>query len=383
MKKCYNEDMIYLDNASTSFPKAPKVAERVYSFLKENGRNINRTNSEKGYETVNDLITLRMDIARLIGHEGEDTVFLNSGLTESINTVIRGFLKAGDHVITSSTEHNAVMRTLCSLGLEYSTPKTDKTGRNNLDELRKLKRNDTKAIIFSISSNVTGVNEDVEKLASIARDLQLPLIIDTAQALPFVEVKMDERGISAVCFSGHKGLLGPEGTGGFALERSFAERIEPLYTGGTGSLSDSFIQPELFPDKFEAGTRNLPGFYGLYESVEYVMNNLEELRKREKDNTTLLLQGLLRINGITVHGEKKEDRNSVISITTEKMDNALLAENLLQKHGIETRVGLHCAPAAHKAIGTYPEGTIRLSPGPFTTKDEIEETLAALKEEVR
>ena len=383
MEKSYTILMIYLDNSSTSFPKAPGVAERVFEFLSKNGRNINRTTSGKSYETVNDLITLRMDIAELIGHEGEETVFLNSGLTESINTVLRGLLSEGDHVITSSTEHNAVMRTVESLGIEYSVTRADKDGRNNLDEIPKLKRTNTKAIVFSIASNVTGVVEDVEKLSSIADELKLPLIIDTAQALPYVDIKMDEWGISALCFSGHKGLLGPEGTGGFATTREFARRLKPLYTGGTGSFSESFKQPEILPDKFEAGTRNIPGLYGLYESVGYVKSHLEKIREKERKNIMHLLSGLLSIDGITVHGDKSEKRNAAISISAKTKDNAILAERLLEHHQIETRVGLHCAPSAHKVLGTYPEGTIRLSPGPFTESDEIEETLRAIREETR
>lgn len=375
--------MIYLDNASTSFPKAPSVAESVFTFLKENGRNINRTASEKSYETVSDLISLREDIARLVAHSGEDTVFLNSGLTESINTVLRGFLKRGDHIIIGACEHNAVMRTISSIGLNYSFPTTDGSGRNMLDEIPSLKNERTKAIVFSIASNVTGVNEDVEKLATIASHLRLPFIIDTAQALPYVDIKMDELGISALCFSGHKGLLGPEGTGGFVAEKSFAEKLRPLLTGGTGSFSDSYEQPELFPDKFESGTRNLPGLYGLAASVRYVKDNLETLRAREKRNTMRLLEGLLKIDTITVHGTLDENRNSVISISAKRMDNAELAASLLNKHGVESRVGLHCAATAHKAIGTYPGGTIRLSAGPFTKDDEIDEALIAIREESR
>ena len=382
-EKYYTDTMIYLDNSSTSFPKAPGVAERVFGFLSNNGRNINRTTSEKSYETVNDLITLRMDIASLIGHEGEDTVFLNSGLTESINTVMRGLLSKGDHVITSETEHNAVMRTIESLGLEYSATKADRRGRNNLDEIPKLKRSNTKAIVFSAASNVTGVIEDIEKLSELANELKLPLIIDTAQALPYVDIKMDEWGISAICFSGHKGLLGPEGTGGFVTTEEMAHRIKPLYTGGTGSFSESYMQPDFFPDKFEAGTRNLPGLYGLCESVKYVKTHLNELREREKKNIMNLLNGLLSIDGITVYGDKSEKRNAAISISAKKIDNAILAERLLEHHQIETRVGLHCAPSAHKVLGTYPEGTIRLSPGPFTRNDEIEETIKAIREEIR
>ena len=383
MEKRYTVPMIYLDNSSTSFPKAPGVAERVFDFLSKNGRNINRTTSEKSYETVNDMISLRMEISELIGHCGEDTVFLNSGLTESINTVMRGFLSEGDHVITSATEHNAVMRTISSIGLDYSTTGADKSGRNNLDDISDLKKKNTKAIVFSIASNVTGVIEDVEKLSSIADELKLPLIIDTAQALPYVDIKMDEWKISALCFSGHKGLLGPEGTGGFAATKEFAQRLKPLYTGGTGSFSESFSQPEIFPDKFESGTRNLPGLYGLYKSVSYVKEHLNELREKEKRNIIHLLSGLLSIDGITVFGDKSEKRNAAISISAKNMDNAILAERLFERHQIETRVGLHCAATAHKVIGTYPEGTIRLSPGPFTKDDEREETLEAIREETR
>ncbi len=375
--------MIYLDNSSTSFPKAPNVAEKIYLFLKENARNINRTSSLKSYAIINDLITLRMNLASLAGHKDEETVFLNSGLTESINTVMRGFLNKGEHIIISSTEHNAVMRTISSIGLEYSATSADKTGRNNLDEIIKLKKDNTKAIVFSASSNVTGVNEDVKRLAEIAGSLKLPLIIDAAQALPYILLRMDEWNISALCFSGHKGLLGPEGTGGFIAQKDFAHRLKPLYTGGTGSFSDSFEMPEIFPDKFEAGTRNIPSLYGLSESVSYVTANLDELREKEKRNIERLLSGLLSLDRITVHGDKTDNRNAAISITARNMDISILADRLLKNHEIESRVGLHCASTAHRVMGTYPGGTLRLSPGPFTTYDEIDKTIDALKEETR
>ncbi len=383
MKSAIIMDMIYLDNAATSFPKAEGVAESIFSYIKENGRNIYRTNSMKSYDTVNQLIDLRIDISSLAGHADESTLFLNSGLTESINTVLRGYLKRNDHVIISHSEHNAVMRTLSDIGVSYSYPRVTGDGRNILDDIPHLLRENTKAIVFNISSNVTGVNEDTEKLACISNDLGVPLIIDTAQAFPFSEIKMDERNIMAMCFSGHKGLLGPEGTGGFILQKEFLGKVKPLITGGTGSRSDSIVQPEIYPDRFESGTRNIPGLIGLSAAARYVKEHLEELRKREKENTLYLLEGLLRIDGIKVHGELKEDRNSVISITAEEMDNAILAERLLEKYGIETRVGLHCAALAHKAIGTFPEGTIRLSPSPFTSKDELDAALDAIRREMR
>ena len=383
MKISYNLVMIYLDNAATSFPKAPRLAEVTYNYLKTNARNISRTTSKKALEAEDDIFTLRENIAKLLGKKESDTVFLNSGATESINTVLRGFLKKGDHVIKSPVEHNAVMRTLTDIDAEYSFPSANKEGRIKLEEINKIKRENTKAIVFSATSNVTGAVVDIKKLSEIANDLSLPLIIDAAEALPYLDVDFDENNISAICFSGHKGLLGPQGSGGFALRKDFAKALRPLITGGSGSFSNEIKQPEIFPDKFESGTRNIPALIGMAESVEYVLENLDCIRKAVKDNTSYFLSRLLSLDNITVHGPKDEERSSIISISAKSMDNAELAEILVEKYEIETRVGLHCAPFAHKAIDTFPYGTIRFSVGCFTKKDELDFTIDALKKEAR
>ena len=374
---------LYFDNAATSWPKAPGLSRAVMDYLDRDCSNPSRSFGRGGDQSGENAYELRCRIAGLFHTPSDAVTVFTPSLTQALNILIAGRYGRDDHLLVTAFEHNAVMRTISSIGLNYSFPTTDGSGRNMLDEIPSLKNERTKAIVFSIASNVTGVNEDVEKLATIASQLRLPLIIDTAQALPYVDIKMDELGISALCFSGHKGLLGPEGTGGFVAEKSFAEKLRPLLTGGTGSFSDSYEQPELFPDKFESGTRNLPGLYGLAASVRYVKDNLETLRAREKRNTMRLLEGLLKIDTITVHGTLDENRNSVISISAKRMDNAELAASLLNKHGIESRVGLHCAATAHKAIGTYPGGTLRLSAGPFTKDDEIDEALIAIREESR
>lgn len=375
---------IYLDNAATSFPKAPGIGDVIKTFLERDCTNINRTSGAGEFPVFDRLFGLRSDLAKMLGFSSPECVCLSSGVTESLNLVISGLLTKDDHVLVSSCEHNSVMRPLVQRGIPFSRIPCDNEGYIILDRARDLIRPNTKAMVICAAGNVTGAIQDIEKIAQFAYDNDLLLIFDAAQAISYVDFNMVENHIAAVVFSGHKGLLGPEGTGGIALRKDLALSISPLISGGTGSQSDSEDVPVTLPDRLEAGTQNLPGLLALAESVSYVRKNLRAIKENERRMTELLYEGLSSISDLRIVGAPLDrPRTSVISVVCDSMDIAGIAALLSERYGIETRVGMHCSPSSHKSLGTFPGGTLRLSPGPFTMKDEIFLTIDALRTVVR
>ncbi len=376
-----NMERIYLDNSATSWPKTEECIKSVTEFLSLSCSNINRTYGDAAEKDEDRILSLRFRLAKLFGHDNVSTVILNSGITESINTVVAGLFNEEDHAITTSLEHNAVLRSLTHNRIPFSVIPTDGRGKTDCSKIDDLLESRTKVLIVTAASNVTGFVEEIGRLSSFAHDNGMLFMVDTAQAAPFIDIDMDGLGIDALFFTGHKGLLGPEGTGGMILSQKVAERTRALIAGGTGSLSDHLEQPDVLPDKFEAGTRNLPGLIGLEASLEVIMTHRQEMAKRYRDNILSLREKLRTIDGLVLYGpESNEPCSAVTSIAIKGMDPARVTEALKEKYFIETRVGLHCAPLAHKAMGTYPQGTVRLSPGVFTTAEEIEKTIYALKE---
>lgn len=371
---------IYLDNAATSFPKAPGIGDVIRSFLEKDCTNINRTSGPGEYSVFEKLFGLRTDIGEMLGSGNPESVCFSSGVTESLNLVIKGLFSKDDHVLVSSCEHNSVMRPLVQRGIPFSRIPCDKEGYIILERAKELLRPNTKAMIICAAGNVTGAIQDIGKIARFAYDNKLLLFFDAAQAIPYVDFDMERNHIAGVVFSGHKGLLGPEGTGGIALRRDIALTIPPLVSGGTGSQSDSEDVPVTLPDRLEAGTQNLPGLLALAESVSYLKKNLQEIKENERRMTELLYEGLSSVSGLRIVGAPMDrPRTSVISVVSDRMDIAGISALLSERYGIETRVGLHCSPSSHKTLGTFPTGTLRFSPGPFTTEDEISLTVDAVR----
>jgi selenocysteine lyase/cysteine desulfurase len=276
-------------------------------------------------------------------------------------------------------EHNAVMRPLIQSGIAFTRIPADRQGHMIVKGIEELILPTTKAILVTAASNVSGTVQPLQALSDIARTHHLLFLVDTAQAVPYLDLS----GLTADAFAwtGHKGLLGPQGVGGLVLSPQLAEMINPLVSGGTGSFSDKETIPTVMPDKLEAGTQNLPGILGLGTALSFLAAQKTKLRENERDMGSLQLEGLLSIKKISLAGPPSmEGRVPVFSIDVPDGDNADIAFTLSSRYGIETRVGLHCAPAAHKSLMTFPKGTIRFSPGPFTTKDDIRTTLEALKE---
>lgn len=381
---------IYLDNAATSFPKAPGIAEEMASFLEKDCLNPNRTESGRAFELFEKVYSVREKLAGLYGHDNPASVVFTRSVTESLNWVIKGLLTPNDHVIVTSSEHNAVMRPLVQCGIPFSRIPSDKEGYSFLETVDSLVRPNTKAMIVNACGNVSGHVDDVGALAEIAKKHNLLFFVDSAQASPFIDLNMDELRAAGICFTGHKGFLGPEGIGGMVLRTDIALEISPLIAGGTGSESDREEIPHSLPDRLEAGTLNIPGILGLGKALEFVLEHREELARNMQAMTRKLYEGLVGIDGIKVVGAKlnagsrasdsNRRRTNVISIVSPKKDLAYISSQLLERCGIETRVGLHCSPAAHRTLGTFPEGTLRFSPGPFTTDLEIDTALGCLKE---
>ena len=273
------------------------------------------------------------------------------------------------------------MRPIIQEQIAFDRIPSDSKGYSLYSKLESLIRPNTKAIIINAAGNVSGAIQDISIPAEIAKKHNIMLFLDCAQASPYLDIDMTDLNLAGVAFTGHKSYLGPQGTGGMLLRRDIAETINPLISGGTGSESDKETIPTSLPDRLTPGTENLPGLVGLSHSVKYILENKESLYNtimRRTEELYLAIEGIkaLRIVGPTL----KDRRTGVISITSEKMDIAQISAELLERGGIETRVGLHCSPSAHKSLNTFPTGTLRFSPGPFTTKDEIDFTISLLKE---
>ena len=376
-------DYIYLDNASTSFPKAPTVATAMSDYITNRGININRGSYALAYDVEDTIYTTRQRLNTLFnGHDPSHVVFTQN-VTMSLNMVIKGLLKAGDHVLVSSMEHNAVMRPLTQLldkGITFDIIPCDKTGSIQLESMDSLIRPNTVAMIINHASNVCGTIQPLESIGPICKAHNLQFIVDAAQTAGVIPIDVKACHIDALCFTGHKGLLGPQGIGGIILTKEMAQNLTPLIAGGTGSFSHLETMPTHMPDAFEAGTLNLPGIIGLNEGLAYIESQgMENIHNHELALTQSFLEGLQSIDGINIVGKQNiQDRTAVVSITIDGMDPASIAYELESNYHIMTRVGLHCAPRAHQTLETYPEGTVRFSFGYANTHKDVETALSAL-----
>lgn len=374
---------VYFDNAATTFPKPDSVAEAVYDFIKNNGSNIGRGAYKTAFTAAEKVYETRELICDLFHFDNPDNVMFTANVTEALNIVVKGFLKKGDHVIVSSMEHNAVMRPLTQLmdcGVEFSRIPAYVDGRMDVGAIEGLIKPNTKAIISTHASNVCGTIMPIETIGKICRKRGLKFIVDAAQTAGVIPIDMGKFCIDALCFTGHKGLYGPQGIGGFVITDEMSDLIAPIISGGTGSISNLETIPKFCPDKFEAGTLNIPGIFGLNAGISFINHvEAENIHKTENALTECFLEGIRGIDSLNVVGiDSIKERTAVISVVSSKMDISQLAYEL-DKNGIMTRVGMHCAPNAHKVLGTYPGGTLRFSLGFFNTQKEIEFTLEILK----
>lgn len=374
---------IYLDNGATSFPKAPGVSDAMKQYLDEVGANINRSVYGRAQEAGLTTLLLREKLKAFFAFPEKAThVILTPGNTASLNMVIKGLLKPGDHVLVSSMEHNAVMRPLMQLeGVTFDRLPGSEEGYVNPKDALNLLRPNTKLCIMAHASNVSGTVQNVAAIGEIMAAAGVPFVLDCAQSAGHLPIDFQQLKLSGLCVPGHKGLLGPGGVGALLLTDAFAQQLTPLIAGGTGSASDSELLPEYLPDRFESGTGNLPGYYGLYASLSYIEKvGLPALMAHEYALTERFLTGAKAIPGVKVIGPQGMDnRVGVISLDFVHGDNAQCADVLEQNYGILTRCGLHCAPSAHKTLGTFPHGTVRFSLGYANTPEDVDVALEAVE----
>lgn len=374
---------IYLDNGATSFPKPPQVTEAMLYYMNEVGASINRGVYASAQNAGLTTLMLREGLCRLFNHPDPTHCVLTGGNTLGLNLIIRGWLKPGDHCLVSSMEHNAVMRPLQDLvkeGVTFDRIPCDRDGRMDVGAIEGLVRPNTRLLIMAHASNVSGTVQDAWAVGEICHKHGIPFALDAAQTAGHWPIDFEGMHLSAMSVPGHKGLMGPSGIGAVLLSKEFAKGLRPIVTGGTGSASDSEIQPDYMPDKFESGTANLPGIFGFKAAVDFILETgVEAMRQHETRMCKRFMDGLKDIPDVRLAGPSTlEDRVAVISVDFKNIDNAEASFHLELDYGIMTRCGLHCAPNAHKTLETFPQGTVRFSPGWFTTDEEIDAALAAI-----
>ncbi len=382
---------IYLDQASTSFPKSSSVADAVYQYLSGSPVNVGRGGYQAAYDVEETIFETREQLRRLFhfsSGKGKNIIF-TPNITTSLNILLKGLLRPGDHVLVTSMEHNAVMRPLVQLtgsGVTFDRIPCTSDGNLLLDQAEKLLKPSTRLLVCLHASNVCGTIMPVQDIGDFCHKHGLLFILDTAQTAGTIPIDMESTHISALAFTGHKGLRGPQGTGGFLIRNELVSLTDPLLSGGTGSISHTEEIPNFLPDRFEPGTPNIPGILGLHAALSDLEQiSMEETLHHEMTLTQQFIDGILELDPqekyLRLIGRKNTtDRCAVVSLQTLQKDMAMAAYELDSTYGIMTRVGLHCAPSAHKTLRTYPEGTIRFSFGPGNTAEEIDLAIKALKE---
>lgn len=375
---------VYLDNAATTYPKAPGVGEVVKNYIENIGINVKRGTYGDAFDAGEVVFETRELICELFNFDEPDNVIFTMNVTQSLNYLIKEILKEGDHCIVSSMEHNAVMRPLMELTkkkIEISKVRCNEEGVLNVEDLKKQIKENTKLIVMTHASNVCGTILPLEEVGRIAKENNILFVVDAAQTAGVFDLNFKEINADAIAFTGHKGLLGPQGTGGFVISKELSESIDSLICGGTGSDSKSEYQPDYMPDKFEPGTMNLPGIFGLNESLKYLKTEgIDKIRNKELELTKYFIDEVKKFKDIRIVGlDGIDNRTAVVSLDFLDKDNGEISYLLDSKYNIMTRCGLHCAPSAHQTLNTYPDGTVRFSFSHFNTREEIEYTINAIK----
>ncbi|MCX7966398.1 MAG: aminotransferase class V-fold PLP-dependent enzyme [Syntrophorhabdaceae bacterium] len=375
---------IYFDNPATSWPKPDCMIEAMIAFNKTVGANPGRSAHRLSIEAARILFDTREAIASLIGADDPETIVFTRNATEGLNIILHGLLKSGDHVITTSMEHNSVMRPLRALereGIELTVIPCSRDGEIDPDDISRAIKKNTTLIVTTHASNVTGTIMPVDEIIKIARRNGIIYCIDGAQTVGSVKIDVKKQDLDILVFTGHKSLYGPQGTGGFYIKKGIEKRIKPLEQGGTGSRSEFEEHPDFMPDRFESGTPNTIGLAGLCASVKYIDRmGIENIREKELKLTKLFLEGISSMKDIRVFGVDDINRRiAVVSFNVFGMTPSDVSYILDRKFNILSRPGLHCAPSAHRTIGSFPEGTVRFGFGIFNTEEEIGFAIKALE----
>ncbi len=377
--------MIYLDNGATSFPKPDVVADAVEGYIRHVGSNINRGTYTSAYSAGAVVLETRAKLCEMMnGYAPRNTIF-TPGDTYSLNFMIKGLARPGDKFLTSGMEHNAVYRVLYQLEeqmgtkTEYMTCNRD--GELELEKALDMIDENLRAVVMVHASNVSGTILPIEEIGRKCEEKGVFFIVDAAQTAGTLPIDMKERNIDGLALPAHKSMLGPQGLGAMLLSDRLASEMTPLIAGGTGSHSDIATMPEELPDRFEAGTMNIPAIFGLHASCEWLEGRLGEIREHEMKLTKRFIDGISDLENVRIVGPLDMDKRvSTLSLDFLDDDNAIVGFRLSQDYGIMTRVGLHCAPLAHKSLGTFPEGTVRFSIGAFNTEEDIDGAIKAVRE---
>jgi len=379
-----------MDNSATSFPKPPGVIEAMVAFARDCGASAGRGAYAEARACEAMIADCRGRIAELINAEAPECIVLAMNCSEGLSTAIRGLLNTaprGAHAIATAMEHNSVLRPLNALkeqvGIEPEFIACDpESGLVDPLEVRRAVRGETKLIACVHVSNVTGTIQPITEVGRIAREHDVPFLVDAAQSAGHVEIDVRALGADMVGFPGHKGLLGPLGTGVLYVRPGFEDRLPTMKEGGTGTISEQAVQPAGMPDKYEIGSHNAIGLAGLREGVAWVLERgVASIRARDVQLSGLFMELTAGVGGLTVYGPRDTDnRAGVFSVNVEDVAPGVLADRLENQYGILTRPGVHCAPLAHETIGTHPTGTCRLSFGPMTSEEDVKTAAGALRE---
>jgi len=376
--------LIYFDNAATSWPKPVGMINSMTHYSGMIGGSPGRSGHRRSLDAGRILLETREALAELFGSNDSLRMAFTKNATEALNIALLGFLHPGDHVITSSMEHNAVMRPLRFLetqGVQISVVSCSGDGRLSPEDVHAAIRPQTRLLVVTHASNVTGTIQPIAELGQIVRDHGFLFCVDAAQTAGALPIHVDEMAIDLLAFSGHKSLFGPQGTGGLYIREGIEKHLRPLMMGGTGSRSEFERQPDFMPDKYESGTPNTIGLAGLGAGVRFVLaEGVEAIRSKEEGLTERFLRGLASLKGITVYGPPDAaSRTAAVSFNIAGVSPSEAALELDERFGILCRPGLHCAPAAHRTIGTFSQGTIRFGFGYFNKDEEISFALEAIR----
>ncbi len=375
----------YMDNAATSWPKPKGVAEAMSQFLAREAANPGRSGHRMSIAAARVIYDTRELLADLFNIEDPLRIVFGLNATEALNLAMHGLLCPGDHVITGSMEHNSVMRPLRALrqrGVQATVVPCSETGVLAPESVHRALRANTKMIVLNHASNIIGTVQEIGTFGVIARENDLLLLIDAAQSAGAYPIDVRADCIDLLAFTGHKSLYGPPGVGGLYLgERVPIDRLRPLKQGGTGSNSEKDAQPEALPDKFESGTPNSVGIAGLKAGLEWLKRcGRENIRAQMRELLAELIAELARIERVTLYGAADpEARTATLSFTVDNCTPSEVGARLDEEYGILCRTGLHCAPEAHKTIGTFPHGTVRIGLGAFNTREDVVKTVEAIR----
>lgn len=375
--------MIYLDNAATTLHKPPQVAQAVLQAMSSLG-NAARGGHGGALQASRTVYDARAKLARLFGCPRPDHVIFTANSTEALNMAISGAIGGSGHVITTDLEHNSVLRPLYRLrdenGTRLSFVPADGQGRVDYGDFERLICPDTKAIVCTHASNLTGSWIDLARVGRIAKEHGLLFVVDASQTAGAMPIHMTEMGVDILCFTGHKGLMGPQGTGGLCIREGVD--IRPWKVGGTGVHSYDQHQPQEYPARLEAGTLNSHGIAGLSAALDFILDTgVERIGQRERQLADRFYQGVRRVAGVTVYGDFSEPcRAAIVALNLRDYDSAAVSDELSETYQIATRPGAHCAPRMHQALGTAEQGAVRFSFSWFNTEDEVDQAIRALRE---